>query len=168
MLNEEQIQQRVREIGAELTELYRGRRPVFVTLLKGGFVFLADLCRAIDIPLEVEFMMVRSYEGGSSSGTVEIVQDLKQDIEGRDIILVEDIVDTGLTLSFIREHLELRNPASLIICALLDKHEARKVEVKIDLTGFLVENEFIVGYGLDYNQLYRNLPYLAVIEASSG
>ena len=167
LLTEEEIQCRVEEMGAELAERYRGRQPVLVTLLKGGFIFLSDLTRALSIPHEVEFMMVRSYEGSSTSGTVQIVQDLKQDIEGRDVVLVEDIVDTGLTLAYIRDHLELRNPASLIVCSLLDKRAAREVEVSIEMVGFEIENEFVVGYGLDYNQLYRNLPYLAVIVPST-
>jgi len=168
LLTEEQIRERVQELGEKLAGQYRGKNPILVTLLKGGFIFLADLTRAMKIPHEVEFMLVRSYEGTSSTGSVQIVQDLKQDIEGRDVILVEDIVDTGLTLSYIREHLILRNPASLIVCSLLDKTEARTVEVDIEEVGFPIENEFVVGYGLDYNQLYRNLPYLAVIEPDQG
>ena len=164
LLTEEQIRERVNELGEKLAARYRGKNPILVTILKGGFIFMADLTRAMKIPHEVEFMLVRSYEGTSSTGSVQIVQDLKQDIEGRDVILVEDIVDTGLTLSYIRDHLTLRNPASLIVCSLLDKTEARTVEVDIEEVGFPIENEFVVGYGLDYNQLYRNLPYLAVIE----
>ncbi len=164
MLTEEKIRKRVEELGKELAERYRGKNPVLVTLLKGGFIFLADLTRALRIPHEVEFMIVRSYEGQSSTGSVQIVQDLKHDIEGRHVVLVEDIVDTGLTLSYIRNHLSLRNPASLIVCSLLDKVSARTMEVPIEMVGFPIENEFVVGYGLDYDQLYRNLPYLAVLE----
>ncbi len=164
MLTEEKIRERVAELGEELAKRYQGEQPVLVTLLKGGFIFLADLSRALRIPHEVEFMIVRSYEGQSSTGSVQIVQDLKQDIEGRHVVLVEDIVDTGLTLSYIREHLAIRNPASLIVCSLLDKTSARTVEVPIEMVGFPIENEFVVGYGLDYDQLYRNLPYLAVLE----
>jgi hypoxanthine phosphoribosyltransferase len=166
MLTEEEISRRVTELAAELEERYRGRAPILVTLLKGGFMFLADLSRATPIPHEVDFMLVRSYEKDSSSGTVQIIQDLKQNIEGRDVVLVEDIVDTGLTLSYIREHLALRNPASMIVCSLLDKKDARKIEVPIEMVGFSIPNEFVVGYGLDYDQLYRNLPYLAVIDPS--
>lgn len=164
MLTEEKIRERVAQLGEELAERFRGENPILVTLLKGGFIFLADLSRAVRIPHEVEFMIVRSYEGQSSTGSVQIVQDLKQDIEGRHVVLVEDIVDTGLTLSYIREHLALRNPASLTVCSLLDKVSARTVEVPIELVGFPIENEFVVGYGLDYDQHYRNLPYLAVLE----
>ena len=164
MLTEEKIRERVEQLGEELAERYRGENPVLLTLLKGGFIFLADLTRALKIPHEVEFMIVRSYEGQSSTGSVQIVQDLKQDIEGRHVVLVEDIVDTGLTLSYIRDHLTLRKPASMIVCSLLDKVSARTVEVPIEMVGFPIENEFVVGYGLDYDQLYRNLPYLAVLE----
>ena len=164
LLTEKQIQTRVQELGAELARRYEGQRPVLVTLLRGGFIFLADLTRATRIPHDVDFMLVRSYEGAHSSGTVQIVQDLSKNIEGRHVVLVEDIVDTGLTLAYIREHLSLRNPASLMVCSLLDKRDARQVEVPIELVGFPIENEFVVGYGLDYNQLYRNLPYLAVID----
>ena len=164
LLTAEQIQVRVREMGAELGERFRGERPLLVTLLKGGFIFLADLTRALKIPHEVDFMLVRSYEKDTSSGTVQIVQDLKTDIKGRHVVLVEDIVDTGLTLSYIRQHLALRRPASLTVCSLLDKKAARKVEVPIEMIGFEIPEEFVVGYGLDYDQLYRNLPYLAVID----
>ena len=164
MLTREQIQERVEEMGAELARKYEGKNPVLITLLKGGFIFLADLTRAVNIPHEVEFMLVRSDEGQSSTGSVQIVQDLKLNIEGRHVVIVEDIVDTGLTLAYIRDHMELHKPASLIVCSLLDKVAARKVEVTIDMVGFPIEDEFVVGYGLDYNQLYRNLPYLAVLD----
>ncbi len=164
LLTEAQIRDRIQEMGAALADRYRGKNPILVTLLKGGFIFLADLSRAMRIPHEVEFMLVRSYEGESSTGSVQIMQDLKQNIEGRHVILVEDIVDTGLTLAYIREHLILRHPASLIVCSLLDKEAARTEEVDVEMVGFRIENEFVVGFGLDYNQLYRNLPYLAVID----
>ena len=164
LISEKDLQQRVGQLGAQLAERYRGERPILVTLLKGGFIFLADLSRAMRIPHEVDFMLVRSYEKDKSSGTVQIIQDLKQNIEGRHVVLVEDIVDTGLTLSYIREHLSIRKPASLIVCSLLDKTEARQVDVRIDMVGFQIPDEFVVGYGLDYDQLYRNLPYLAVID----
>ena len=163
LLTAEEIGKRVNELAADLARRYKGTNPILVTLLKGGFIFLADLSRALRIPHEVDFMLVSSYEGGSSTGSVQIVQDLKQSIEGRHVVLVEDIVDTGLTLSYIREHLAMRNPASLIVCSLLDKRPARKIEVPIELVGFRVENEFVVGYGLDYNQRYRNLPDICVL-----
>ena len=164
LLTKEQIRERVDQLGAELSARFAGRKPVLVTLLKGGFIFLADLTRAMKIAHEVEFMLVRSYEGASTTGTVQIIMDLKTNIEGRHVVLVEDIVDTGLTLEYIREHLALRKPASLMVCCLLDKEEAREVDVPLELVGFTVENEYLVGYGLDYNQLYRNLPFVAAID----
>jgi len=164
LLSQEKIQARVAEMGAELSRRFRGEKPLLITLLKGGFIFLADLCRAMTIPHELDFMLVRSYEGASTTGTVQIIMDLKTNIEGRHVVLVEDIVDTGLTLEYIREHLALRKPASLMVCCLLDKEEAREVDVPLELVGFTVENEYLVGYGLDYNQLYRNLPFVAAID----
>ncbi len=166
LISEKDLKEGVQKLGEELAERYRGQRPILVTLLKGGFIFLADLSRAMRIPHEVDFMLVRSYEKDKSSGTVQIIQDLKQNIEGRHVVLVEDIVDTGLTLSYIREHLAIRNPASLIVCSLLDKKIARKIDTPIEFVGFEIPDEFVVGYGLDYDQLYRNLPYLAVIDPS--
>jgi hypoxanthine phosphoribosyltransferase len=166
LLTAEQIGERVASLGQELAERYQGKNPLLITLLRGGFIFLADLSRALPIRHEVDFMLVQSYEGRATSGTVQIVQDIRRSTEGRHVILVEDIVDTGLTLSYIREHVLLKNPASLLVCALLDKVEAREVDVPVELVGFPIENEFVVGYGLDYNQLYRNLPFLAVIDPS--
>lgn len=166
LLTEDQIKKRVRELGETLAARYDGKRPILVSLLKGGVIFMSDLTRAMKIPHELDFMMVRSYEGTSSTGTVRILEDLHQDIDGRHVILVEDIIDSGLTLSYLRQHLDLRNPASLSVCCLLDKKDARdeNVEVDIELIGFSIGTEFVVGYGLDYNELYRNLPFLAVIE----
>ncbi|MBN2170412.1 MAG: hypoxanthine phosphoribosyltransferase [Candidatus Krumholzibacteriota bacterium] len=164
LLRQERIQTRVREMGAELSRRFRGEKPLLITLLKGGFIFLADLCRAMTIPHELDFMLVRSYEGTTTTGTVQIIMDLKTNIEGRHVVLVEDIVDTGLTLEYIRDHLALRKPASLMVCCLLDKKEAREVDVPLEMVGFTVENEYLVGYGLDYNQLYRNLPFVAAID----
>ncbi|MCP4549891.1 MAG: hypoxanthine phosphoribosyltransferase [bacterium] len=164
LLSSEKIRNRVNELGAEIAREYEGKNPILITLLKGGFIFLADLTRAVEIPHEVDFMLIRSYEGKRSTGSVQIVQDLKLNIEGRHVVIVEDIVDTGLTLSYIREHLELRKPASLIVCTLLDKVETRKIEVKVDKVGFPIEDEFVVGYGLDYRQHYRNLPHIAILD----
>lgn len=164
LLGQEEIQARVGEMGAELSRRFRGETPLLITLLKGGFIFLADLCRAMTIPHELDFMLVRSYEGATTTGTVQIIMDLKTNIESRHVVLVEDIVDTGLTLEYIREHLALRKPASLTVCCLLDKKEAREVDVPLEMVGFTVPNEYLVGYGLDYNQLYRNLPFVAAID----
>ncbi|HET9887620.1 MAG TPA: hypoxanthine phosphoribosyltransferase [bacterium] len=167
LLTEEQIQARVREMGAVLAHEYAGKSPVLVNILKGGFIFLADLIRWMDIPCEVDFMVVSSYEDkGESSGVVRILSDLGLNVEARHVIIVEDIVDTGLTLDYLRELLMARNPASLKIVTLLDKSEKRQVNVPIDLVGFQIPNEFVVGYGLDYAQRYRNLPYITVLNGS--
>jgi hypoxanthine phosphoribosyltransferase len=167
LLTEEQIQARVREMGAVLSYEYAGKSPVLVNILKGGFIFLADLIRSMDIPCEIDFMVVSSYEDkGESSGVVRILSDLGLNVEGRHVIIVEDIVDTGLTLDYLRELLLARNPASLKIVTLLDKSEKRQVNVPIDLVGFQIPNEFVVGYGLDYAQRYRNLPYITVLNGS--
>jgi hypoxanthine phosphoribosyltransferase len=167
LLTEEQIRARVGEMGAVLSKEYAGKSPVLVNILKGGFIFLADLIRAMDVPCEVDFMVVSSYEDkGESSGVVRILSDLGLNVEGRHVIIVEDIVDTGLTLDYLRELILARNPASLKIVTLLDKSEKRQVNVPIDLVGFRIPNEFVVGYGLDYAQLYRNLPYITVLNGS--
>lgn len=166
LLSEEQIQARVREMGGFLSQEYAGKSPVLVNILKGGFIFLADLIRSMDIACEVDFMVVSSYEKGQSSGVVRILSDLGLNVEGRHVIIVEDIVDTGLTLDYLRELLLARNPASLKIVTLLDKSEKRQVNVPIDLVGFRIPNEFVVGYGLDYAQRYRNLPYITVLNGS--
>lgn len=164
LLTEEQIRSRVLELGKELGRDYENKRPLLVSILKGSFIFLADLTRAMQIPHELDFMVVKSYEGTQSTGTVRILEDLHQSIEGRHVILVEDIVDSGLTLEYMRRNLTTRNPASLEVVSLLDKAEARTVDVKVERVGFTIPDEFVVGYGLDYNQLYRNLPFLAVLD----
>jgi hypoxanthine phosphoribosyltransferase len=165
LLSEEAIRDRVRELGRELTAEYEGKSPVLVSILKGGFIFLADLVRTLDTDCELDFMVVSSYEDRTeSSGVVRILSDLGLNIEGRHVLIVEDIVDTGLTLEYIRELLLARNPASLKVVTLLDKWEKRMVSVPIDYTGFRIPNEFVVGYGLDYAQRYRNLPYITVLD----
>ncbi|MDP7021776.1 MAG: hypoxanthine phosphoribosyltransferase [Candidatus Krumholzibacteria bacterium] len=166
LITEDQLREKVQEMGEELARDYEGKRPLLVGILKGSYVFMADLTRALQIPHEIDFMIVKSYEGTESSGTVRILEDLHQDIEDRHVILVEDIVDSGLTLQYMRRHLEMRKPASLEVVSLLDKVEARKVDVVVERVGFSISNEFVVGYGLDYNQLYRNLPFLAVLDPS--
>lgn len=167
MLSAEQIATRVREIGAQISKEYADRRLVLVSVLKGSFVFTADLARAIDIPsVRVEFLGVRSYgEGTSSSGVVQITQDLVRPIEGEDVIIVEDIVDTGLTIAHLIELFRTRHPASLKVCALLHKPARTKVEVPIHYLGFTIEDRFVVGYGLDWAERYRNLPFIGVVEA---
>ena len=165
LLSEEDIQNRVKELGRELTDWYGGKQPILVSILKGGFIFLADLVRAMDMHCEMDFMVVSSYEDKKeSSGVVRILSDLGLNIEGRHVLIVEDIVDTGLTLEYLRELLHARNPASLRVVTLLDKVDRRIVEVPIEYTGFRIPDEFVVGYGLDYAQRYRNLPYITVLD----
>ena len=170
---EEELQRRIRELGTEITEDYRemlGRssreRPLLaVGLLRGAAIFLADLVRAIDLPLEYDFITVRSYGDATSPGGLRLLQDLEEQVEGRDLLLVEDIVDTGRTLKYIQESLRARSPRSLKTCCLLDKVARREVEVELDYVGFrLEEDAFVVGYGLDYAGLYRNLPYIATLK----
>ncbi len=165
LFDEYRIQTRIREIGLEITNEYQGRKPVLIGILKGGFIFLADLARSITIPVEIDFMAISSYGAGtSSSGVVKIRKDIDLDISGRDVIVVEDIVDSGLSLQYIKDYLWQHKPSSLRTCVLLDKPEAHKIEVKFDYVGFEVKNEFVVGYGLDFAESYRNLPYIGILK----
>lgn len=165
LFTEEAIRQRVASLGRDLSAEYAGKVPILVSILKGGFIFLADLVRAMDVPCEMDFMVVSSYEDQTeSSGVVRILSDLGLNIEGRHVLVVEDIVDTGLTLEYLRELLLARNPASLRIVTLLDKPARRRVHVPLDYVGFPVPDEFVVGYGLDYAQRFRNLPYITVLD----
>lgn len=165
LIDEQTIQRRVRELAAEISKDYSGRIPTLVSVLKGGIIFLSDLVRSLTILHEIDFMSVSSYNGGTeSSGVVRILADLSINIEKRDVIIVEDIVDTGLTLDYIRHILLARHPQSLKICTLLDKKTRRKVHVPIDYVGFEIPDVFVIGYGLDYGEKYRNLPYIAVLE----
>ncbi len=160
----EQIQARVKELGAEITRAYEGRSLVLIVVLKGSFIFAADLARAIDLPLRIEFLGVRSYgDDTESSGVVQITQDLTKPIEGEDVLVVEDIVDTGLTLNYILEQLRTRHPASVQMCALLNKPARMKQPVHIDYLGFTIDDHFVVGYGLDWAQRFRNLPDIGVV-----
>ena len=166
LFGEDIIRSRVAELGREISRDYAGKAPILVNILKGGFIFLADLVRSIDVPCEMDFMVVSSYEDRTeSSGVVRILSDLGLNIEGRHVLVVEDIVDSGLTLEYLRELLLARNPASLRVVTLLDKHERRKVHVPVDYVGFRIPDEFVVGYGLDYAQRFRNLPYITVLDA---
>ena len=166
LISREQIQQRIADMGREISGDYYDKNPVLVGVLRGSFVFLADLIRAITIPLEVDFISVASYGSQTnSSGVVRMLQDLNTNIKGRDVILVEDIVDTGITLSYLIDNLKTRNPASLVICALLDKKERRQKESGIlKYVGFTIPDKFVIGYGLDHAQQYRNLPYVSWVE----
>ncbi len=165
LYSEEQIQNRIREIGAEITRDYAGRNPLLIGVLKGACFFLSDLLRSIDTRLSIEFMAISSYGSSTrTSGEVRILKDLDVAVEGRDIIVVEDIVDTGLTLSYLLANLESRGAASVKLVALLDKFERREREVKIDYLGFRIPDHFVVGYGLDFAERYRNLPFIAVLK----
>lgn len=165
MLSQEQIAARVKELGAQITRDFQGRTVALVVVLKGSFVFAADLCRAIDIPdLRVDFLGVRSYgEGTETSGVVQITQDLSQPIAGEDVIIVEDIVDTGLTIAHLMELLRTRQPRSVHVCALLHKPARARVAVNVDYLGFTIEDQFVVGYGLDFAERYRHLPYIGIL-----
>ncbi len=168
LVGEEDLDRRIRELGAEISRDYEGKDLLLLGILKGAVLFLSDLLRRIEIPAEVDFMAVASYGSATkSSGVVQILKDLEQAIEGRDVLIVEDIVDTGLTLRYLLETLESRNPRSLGVCALLSKREARIVEVPVEYVGFEIPNEFVVGYGLDYQQRYRGLPYVGVLNQAS-
>ncbi len=165
MFSAEQIAARVRELGAQIAREYAGRNLVLVCVLKGSFVFASDLARNIDIPLRIDFLGVRSYgEGTESSGVVQITQDLSRPIEHEDVLLVEDIVDTGLTVAHLVDLLRTRSPASIKVCSLLHKPARARVAVAIDYLGFTIEDRFVVGYGLDYGERYRNLPFIARVE----
>ena len=167
LLTADQIAARVREMGAQITLDYAERRLVLVSVLKGSFLFTADLARHIDLQLRIEFLGVRSYgEGTTTTGVVQITQDLSRPIEGEDILLVEDIVDTGLTISHLLQLFRTRMPSSVKVCALLHKPARSRVEVPIDYLGFTIEDKFVVGYGLDWAERYRNLPYIGVVEAT--
>jgi hypoxanthine phosphoribosyltransferase len=160
-----EIQQKVREIGARITEDYRGEKPLLIGILRGAFVMLGDLVRYIDLPCEVDFMDISSYGSGtSSSGVVRIQKDLEEDITGRHVLVVEDIIDSGLTLSYLRRSLIARQPASLEVCALLSKPSRRRAELEVKYLGFEVPDEFVVGYGLDYDGAYRNLPDVCILK----
>lgn len=164
LLSEEQIRNRVREMGEEISRAYNGEPVVVVGILKGAFVFCADLLRHLSVPTQVDFMAVSSYGNATeSSGVIKILKDLDTPVEGRHVLLVEDIVDSGLTLRYLQEYLMRQNPASLRVAVLLDKPSRRKTEVAVDFTGFAIPDEFIVGYGIDYAEQYRHLPYIGII-----
>ena len=165
LIGPEELQKKVKELGKLLTEEYRGKDLIVIGLLKGSFVFMSDLVRAMDMDLDVEFMVVSSYGASTqSSGNIKINLDLKADLTGKHVLIVEDILDTGATLYFIRDIIRLRGPESVKICTLLDKPGRRKADIKADYIGFTVEDKFIIGYGLDYAEKYRNLPYVGVLK----
>lgn len=167
LFDEERIRARTQELGRRISREYEGKVPVLVGILKGGFMFMADLIRAIDIPMEVDFMAISSYGSGvTSSGAVKIRKDIDVNIEGRHVIVIEDIIDTGLSIRYIRDYLMRHKPSSVKVCVLLNKPEAHAKDLTIDYVGFNVGNEFVVGYGLDYDGLYRNLPYIGILKES--
>ncbi len=165
LIDADELATRVREVGRQLAQDYAEREPILVGVLTGAVVFLSDLMRVMDVPLQCDFIGLSSYgEASRSSGIVKITADLTVPIEGRHVLIVEDIIDTGRTISYLRRNLETRRPESLRICTLLDKIERREVPVELDYVGFTIPKEFVVGYGLDYAGLYRNLPYLAALD----
>lgn len=165
LVTEEELKSKVAELGKQISDDYRGKKPIFVGVLKGCFIFMADLLRNVDILCDMDFMAVSSYGSGTSTtGAVKINKDLSRDIEGKDVIIVEDILDSGVTLSYLKNYLSCRNPASIKIVTLLDKPARRKADIVADYFGFNVPDEFVVGYGLDYAEFYRNLPYIGVLK----
>ena len=165
LLSEEEVDKRISEIGKKISEDYAGKQVHLICVLKGGTFFMCELAKRITIPVSLDFMSVSSYGAATkSSGVVKIIKDLDEPIENKDVIVVEDIVDSGNTLSYLLENLNERKPKSLALCTLLDKPERRVKDVKVDYTGFQIPDEFVVGYGLDYAQKYRNLPYIGVVE----
>ena len=164
LISEEEIQKKVAEMGKKISEDFRDKDPLFVGVLKGCFIFMADLMRYVDIHCSMDFMAVSSYSGTSSTGAVKINKDLSEDIEGRHVIIVEDILDSGVTLSYLKQYLMVRKPASISIATLMDKPARRKADVYADYSCFEIPDAFVVGYGLDYNERYRNLPYIGVLK----
>ena len=165
LFSEEELKTRVAELGRQITEDYVGRAPVIISILRGSYIFMAALTRQIDLPCTVDFMAVSSYgTGTSSSGQVKIIKDLSESIEGRDVLVVEDILDSGNTLSYLVELLKARHAASIKLCTLLDKPSRRTKPIYADYVGFPVEDLFVVGYGLDYAEQYRNLPYIGILK----
>jgi len=165
LISEEEIQQRIRELADQINRDYEGKQLLLLCILKGGLMFLADLAKHITVPLAMDFIGISSYgDATQSSGVVRITKDLEDSIEGKHVLIIEDIIDSGLTLSYLVNNLAIRKPASLKICTLLDKQVNREVDIPVDYVGFTVPNEFLVGYGLDYCELYRNIPYIFVLK----
>lgn len=167
LITEQQLDERIREMGRQIAADYQGEQLTIVGILKGAVIFFADLARAIDLPLQMDFMSVSSYGSGTtSSGVVKIIKDLDADVTGRHILLVEDIIDTGITLAYLKEYLSNRGARSVKICTLLDKPTRREKAVHVDYIGFTMPDEFLIGYGVDYAENYRNLPYVASLKRS--
>jgi len=166
LISEEQVQAKVKELAAQISEEYAGKDPVFVGVLKGVVIFFADMVRNVTIPCEIDFMSISSYSGTTTTGRTEIRKDVSVDIKGRHVIILEDIFDTGTSLTFTVNHLLNKEPASLKVCTFLDKPDRRRpgITLKPDYVGYTIPNEFVVGYGLDFNEHYRNLPYVGVLK----
>ena len=165
LISEEEIKAKIAELGKQLTADYAGKDPIFIGILRGVVVFFSDMIRAIDTPCRIDFMAVSSYGAATeSSGRIIVKKDFDLDISGRHVVILEDIIDSGLTLKYVMAYMQSKNPASLKVCTLLDKPDRRKVDVQADYVGFTVPNEFVVGYGLDYNDYYRNLPYVGILK----
>jgi len=166
-LTAEQIQRKVRELATKISKDYEGKDLLCIGILKGAFMFFSDIVRYIQIPIDIDFLTASSYAKTETTGKVKVRAGLREDIKGRHVLLIEDIVDTGLTLKYIKNMLLAKKPASLKVCALLDKKERRVVDVKLDYTGFEIPNKYVVGYGLDYENKFRNLPYIAIFKKST-
>ena len=165
LLSEEVIQKKVYELGQQINADYADKNPVLISILKGSVVFLADLMKVLDIKCSFDFIAVSSYEGDTeSSGVVRLIMDLRESIEDRHVLMIEDIVDTGLTMDYLKENFKTRHPKSLKICSFLTKPENNEINIDVDYTGFEIPNKFVVGYGMDYNEQYRNLPYVGVLK----
>ena len=165
LLSEEQLRQRVRELGEEISKEYADKEILMIGVLRGAVMFMADLARAITVPVMIDFMAVSSYgTSTSSSGIVRILKDLDEEVAGKHVLIVEDIIDSGLTLSYLVDNIKSRQPASVRICTLLNKPERRKVDLEVNYNGFVVPDEFVVGYGLDYAEKYRNVPFIGILK----
>ena len=164
LISEEEIERHVAEIGRQISRDYADKNPIFVGVLKGCFIFMADLMRHVTVNCTMDFMSVSSYRGTTSTGAVKINKDLNEDIEGRHLILVEDILDSGITLNYLKNYLTVRRPASIAVATLMDKPARRKADIYADYSCFEVPDAFVVGYGLDYNEKYRNLPYIGILK----
>lgn len=168
LIPENQIQKKVEELGNQISKDYQGRDLICIGVLRGAIIFLADLARCIKVPMIIDFISISSYGASTkSSGVVRILKDLDENVENKDILVVEDIIDTGLTLDYLIRMLKSRNPASIKVCTLLNKKERRQIDVPIDYSGFDIPDKFVVGYGLDFNGLYRNIPYILVLKSSN-
>lgn len=164
LIDEETLQARIKEMGKQLMEEYKGKELTFICILKGSIFFTADLAKSIDGDVRVDFVRVSSYEGENSTGEIRMKLDLKDSIQGKDVIIIEDIIDTGRTLKYLKEYLKIKQPNSLKVCTLLDKKERRVCDMEADYVGFTIPDKFVIGYGMDYDEKYRNLPYIGYFD----